>query len=144
MADPRVAATDRYGTGHEPKTYKCDSSIVFDATVTPGHHAGAGWAAVTITGDGIVGLAGANECILGRLNHVEFDGYAAIDEGHVVSMRKGDGTLTNGQAICGDVRTAAKGYVKTPLTDTIAHNAVGRHLCLSQANGADDVEIRLD
>lgn len=142
MADPRSTTTNRVGTEpRRPLTFKADGSdIVYSATVAGG--SAVVGRAVMISGAGIVRLTGAGSAVLGKLLQVEPDGYCTVECGSVVTLPKGDGAIANGDQICGDVATAARGYVRGVASATAAELAVGRHTVLD-ATTATAVEIML-
>lgn len=111
MGDPRVANTNRIGTGQDARTYKADGTdIVFDAT-QPGGSAVVG-RAVMLSGNGIIRLTGAGSPVMGKLAKVEWDGYCTVIDEGVVTLPKGDGTIAVGQKIVGDTLSAARGYIR--------------------------------
>lgn len=151
MADPRVASTNRVGS--EPQnvqTFKADGSdITFDAT-QPGGSAVVGRAVMLTTGIGVVRLTGAGSPVLGKLLHVENDGYCAVQIGGVVTLPKGDGTIAVGDKIVGDVVTAARGYIRGAAAPGAAYaeaaadeSAVSRHIVLDVTT-ATAIEVSLD
>jgi len=142
MADPRSTSTHRLGTN--PKrilTYKIDGAdITYDAT-QPYGSAVAG-RAVMLSGNGIVRLTGSGTSVLGKLLHVEKDGYCAVQTEGVVDLPKGDGAIAADAQIVGDVRTAARGYVRSVAPATLAEVAVAGHKVINAAD-AEAVEIEL-
>lgn len=132
MADPRKASTNRVGTN--PKrilTYKIDGSdITFESTVAKGSSKAG--LAVTLSGAGIVRLVGDAGSVLGKLLHVEPDGYCAVQQGGTVELPAGDGaTLTPGFQIVGDlggVSTTDRGYIRNVAPATLAEVAVAAHV----------------
>jgi len=132
MADPRKKS-NRLGIAPRVATYQIDGAdIVYDATQANGS-AVAG-RAVRESGNGVVRLTGAAETVLGKLLQVEPDGFCSVQTGGYMDLPKGDGTLTVGAKLVGDVRTAARGYVRGVAVATLAEVAV--------ANGrAEDVSV---
>jgi hypothetical protein len=141
MADPRLANVDRQGV--DPKkvrTYKIDNSDIVYSNV-PGGSAVVG-RAVLISGNGVVRLAGAGTAVHGLLVQVEPDGACTVQVGGVVDLPKGDGTIAAGAKIVGDVRTAARGYIRAVAAATLAEVAVASHF-VNDASDADNVEVEL-
>ena len=142
MADPRSATTNRLGT--EPKrslTFKIDGTdITYDATVAGG--SAVIGRAVMVSGNGIVRLAGAGTSVKGKLILVEPDGYCHVQTEGVVDLPKGDAAITVGSKIVGDVRTAARGYIRSVAAATLAEVAVAAHAVLDVSN-SDAIEVEL-
>ena len=113
MADPRSTTTNRVGTEpRRPLTFKADGSdIVYSATAAGG--SAVVGRAVLISGNGVVRLTGAGSAVHGKLLQVEPDGYCTVECGSVVTLPKGDGAITAGDRVCGDLQGANRGYVRS-------------------------------
>lgn len=142
MADIRLTTIDRLGT--EPKrtlTFQIDNSdITFDATL-PGGSSVVG-RAVMLSANNVVRLAGAASPVLGKLIQVHADGACAVQTMGTVDLPKGDGACTAGSKVVGDVRTAARGYVRSVAAATLAEVAVANHHVID-ASDAEAVELTL-
>lgn len=99
------------------RTYKHDSTIVYDSTVAGG--AAQVGLAVTLTGelDGVVSTVADGERVSGKLLKVESDGFCRVQVGGVVELPAGtSATITVGSTIVGDLLGAAEGYIQTGTT----------------------------
>ncbi len=141
MADPRQV-TDRMGIDLVVETFKYDSSIVYDSTKSGGS-ASAGLA-VTINGNGQVGLVADAEGIHGKLLSVEDDGFCSVAVNGVVDLPAGNAvTVTAKSRIVGALGPAsAKGYIRNVAPATLAEVAVARHSILD-ASVTTAVEVQL-
>ena len=135
MADPR-ATPKRDLTDAAVKTYKIDGTdITYEATVAGGSsHVGK---AVTPSGNGIVRLAGDGQRVLGRLEQVEPDGACAVRVRGQMTFPKGDGTVAVGNAIVGNLVTAARGYIRQAAAATTPTAAEGNEARLAQGTITD-------
>lgn len=142
MADPRSTTTHRLGTDPQRNlTFKIDGTdIVYSATAPWGSTVVG--RAVLISANGVVRLAGAGTAVHGKLMQVEPDGYCTVRTEGVVDLPKGDGALTAGSTIVGDVRTAARGYIRSVAAATLAEVAVADHVVIDATN-ADAAEVLL-
>jgi len=145
MPDPRNT-THRLGTEYQRRlTFRADNSdITYDAT-QPGGSAVVG-RAVVLSGNGIVRLTGAASAVLGKLMLVEpaqsGAPWCTVTVGGTIDLPKGDGTITAGTKIVGDLVTAARGYVRSVAAATLAEVAVADHH-VYDATTATAVEINL-
>ena len=142
MANPR-SKTTRRGIGHPVRaTYIIDgTSIVYDATASNGSPLVG--RAVKLTGNGTVGLTTAASHVLGRLEKVESDNFCTVTTwGAGIELPKGDGTIAVGEAIVGDVRTAAGGYIQGAAAATLAEVAVARGM-VDDVSDADAIMVNL-
>jgi hypothetical protein len=116
MADPRAAAGFE-GINAEYATFTFDSTIVYSSSQRGGS-ASVGLA-VTVVGNGQVGLAEDGEIVIGKLIRVESD-ICTVQVGGAMTLPAGDGaTVTAGVAIVGALGAAsAKGYIRNVVTAT--------------------------
>lgn len=98
---------------------------------------------VKVTSSKVIALPSTGEGFIGVLELVEADGAATVRTSGYARAKKGDGTLTAGTKMVADVRTAAKGYVRSVAAATLAEVAVARHSVIDVAD-ADSVQIKLD
>lgn len=130
MADPRnTVAFDELDAHYS--TYKIDNStITYDSTKERGAATTMIDKAVTLSADGTVALAADGEKVIGRLDGVESDNKARVQDGGFMELPGGDGaTLTLGKAIVGALgAAAAKGYIREVNTGAVAE--------LGKQNGA--------
>lgn len=126
MADPRKIV-DNEGIGFRAETYKFDSSIVYDITKKGGSAQAEAGLAVTINGNGQVGLVADAERVLGKLIGTEQDGFCTVQIEGGCTLPGGTGaTLTPGSKIVGALLGAAKGYIRTAAASA-AEDAVSAH-----------------
>ncbi|MCE7937115.1 MAG: hypothetical protein DYG90_00645 [Chloroflexi bacterium CFX6] len=97
---------------------------------------------VKVSANKTVALPATGEGFHGVLELVEPDGAATVRIRGWARAKKGDGTLTVGTKLVADVRTAAKGYVRSVAAGTLAEVAVARHYC-ADTSDADAVQIYL-
>jgi hypothetical protein len=140
MVTPRdVARFD--GIGYKAVTMPVDSSIVYDET-EPNGSAQVGLAAA-LTGNNIAGLAADGAAIKGRIERVEWDGFATIQiEGYVRLPGVTAATLTRGTKIVGAAGATGNGYIRT------ANSAVAAELSkgigdIQDVSDATNVLVRL-
>jgi hypothetical protein len=142
MADPRATVFHEGNDGHW-ETYHIDNStITYDAD-EPGGSAQVGLA-VTLSTDDTVGLVGDGELVLGKLVSVSADGFCSVQDGGYMELPGGDGaTLTLGEAIVGDLGTAAaEGYIRAVATGTAAELGHARGMIINN-NTATAVVVKL-
>ena len=100
------------------ETFKHNNTITYDATKVGGSDHALGNFAVTMTGNGEVGLVGADNSITGELLTVEEDGYCSvIVEGQGLQFKMGTASaVTAGDVLVGatgdSVGGQTGGYVK--------------------------------
>jgi hypothetical protein len=129
MADPRntLSYTDIKPDGASDVGYQIDAStITYDATKTNGS-AQVGLA-VTLSGNNTIALTADGDFVLGKLESVESDGKARVQELGHMTLPGGDGaTLTRGTKIVGALgAAAAKGYIRSAASATAAELLKGR------------------
>jgi len=141
MADPR--ADIRFDEiGALRVTYAHNNTIVYSAAQVNGS-AQVGLA-VTISGDGEVGLVGDGEQVEGKLIKVEPDGLCVVQVSGYMTLPGGDGaTLTLGEKIVGDLgAAAAEGYIQAVATGTAAQLGHARGTIIDN-DAASAVVVRL-
>lgn len=144
MADPRKANTNRIGANPvRVLTYQVDGSdIVFEPTVAKGSSKAG--LAVMLSGDGIVRLTADASPVLGKLLHVEPDGFCAVQTEGVVELPGGaSATLTANTKIVGALgASSARGYIRSVAAATLADVAAGAHR-IENAGDATKVQVLL-
>jgi len=143
MADPRKAFTNRIGTNPEKAvTYQVDGvDIVYEAGAVNGSSKAG--LAVMLSGDGVVRLTADASPVLGKLIHVEPDGYCAVLVEGVVTLPGGTAAvLTVGTKIVGALSGTARGYIRSQAAITLAEVAVANHR-IENATPATAVQVLL-
>lgn len=111
MADPRSANSTRDGIAPRVATYKIDGAdIVYSATETNG--SAVVGRAVRLSASDTVRLSGDGEAVDGKLLKVEDDGFCSVQVGGFMTLPKGDGAVTIGSKIVGNLLGAARGYIR--------------------------------
>lgn len=142
MADPRDA-TSRVGTNPSIKTFAIDGvTIVYSATAARG--SAVVDRAVSLSAAGTVQLTDDADEVIGKLLHVEPDGFCAVQVGGVMTLPGGDAaTLTLGTKIVGDLgAAAARGHIRSAASAVAAELLVARGQILDAADTAN-VEVDL-
>ena len=151
MADARTTGTHRRGANPERVlTFKIDGSdIVFDATAQHGSAVAGIGRAVSMSANGTVRLTGAGEAVVGELLSVEPGGVCSVRVEGVCQLRKGDGAVSFGTRIVGDVLSTVRGYIRSAGAPGAAYaeaaaddSSVSRGMVLD-ASDAANVEVLL-
>lgn len=150
MPDPRNT-THRIGTEYQRRlTFRADNSdITYDPTLAGG--SAVVGRAVTISGNGIVRLAGAGDPVLGKLALVEAAQSGApwctVVVGGTIDLPKGDGAIAAGNRVIGEVLTGAtpttRGHIRGVVAATAADVAAGAHRVFD-ASVTTAVEVNLE
>lgn len=118
MTDPRAANSFILGPKpHELATFVYDATIVYSAAVADGSVSVG--LAVSIESSNVVTLAGDGENVLGKLLHVEADGFCTVQHSGFMTLPGGSGaSLTAGSKIVGALSpSSAEGYIKVASTE---------------------------
>jgi hypothetical protein len=122
MSDPRnTIAFDEVDAHYS--TYKIDNStITYDGTKARGAATTMLDKAVTLSAAGTVALAADGDKVIGRLDGVESDDKARVqDEGYMTLPGGNGASLTLGKSIVGALNaSSAKGYIREAASGTAA------------------------
>lgn len=151
MANPRQVVVHD-GIGFRALTFKADgSTIVYSATTKfGGSMAGLAVGLVSGTAD-TVELVADGQAVLGRLDHIEGDGFCTVQIEGQAYLPAGDSqTLTRGAKIVGALGTSsAKGYIRNAAVPggayaqaTATDSSRGRHTVLDVAD-TDGISVML-
>lgn len=143
MANPRLV-TDYEGIDGHYTGYLIDAStITFSTTANRG--SAVVDRAVALSGAGIIKLAADGERVIGRLERVEPDGVATVQDGGHTTLPGGtSATLTNGTAFVGALNGGNPGYIRSVAAATLAEVAVGGASQIIDATTATAVKVRLN
>lgn len=124
MANPR-AIVDFTDIGAHYTTFKFDGSVVYNRALAGG--AAQAGLAVTLTGNGQVGLVADGQHVHGKLIKAEADGFCTIQDGGYATFPGGTGaTFTRGRGVVGALNGGNSGYVRGVASATAAEIADGK------------------
>lgn len=118
------------------KTYKHGNTITYDPLVANGH-AGAGWAAMTVSTDDTMQLADIDNRVNGRLEKVEPDGFCVVSISGELTFKAGaSASVTPGKSIVGaQGASSALGYIKEVGAPTTTAATLAQLNALQAARG---------
>ena len=111
MANPRLAVDFEGIDGHYTGYVIDASTIVWSATAARG--SAVVDRAVALAGAGVIKLAADGERVIGRLERVENDGVATVQDGGFTTLPGGtSAALTNGRGFVGALNGGNPGYIR--------------------------------
>lgn len=139
MANPRLAVDFEGIDGHYTG-YLIDGATITWSAIAPRGSVVVD-RAVALSGPGAVKLAGDGDRVIGRLERVESDGVATVqDGGHTILPAGTAAAITNGLDLVGALLVAAPGYVKEVAAGGV--NAGGHQIIDNTTSTA--VKVRLN
>lgn len=121
MPNPRMAvAHDENFAAYD--TFIADGvTLIFDRTVPRGHAAVGRAVSIKSATDNVIELSADAQAILGRLERIEPDGKCVVQVGGYTKLPAGTTpNLVRGGKLVGALLSAARGYVRAPVTATNA------------------------
>lgn len=143
LANPRLAVDFEGIDGHYTGFTIDGTTITWSTTANRG--SAVVDRAVALAGAGVIKLAADGERVIGRLERVEPDGVATVQDGGYTTLPGGSAaTLTNGTMFIGALNGGNPGYIRTAAAATLAEVAAGQSNQIIDSATATAVKVRIN